>query len=318
MRGSLKETKEIKVLVEAKPEPRRSMRVSRPAKDRFASGTSDPILASYLRDIGQFDLITPKQEIELYKLMSKGGAAGKKARETMINANLRLVVKIAKDYDSYGLPLLDLINEGNIGLMKAVERFNPAKGGKISTYGSWWIKQAIKRALASQAKTIRLPVHVIDRIARIRKAEARLVDMLKREPSITELVDESKETAKWVKFYRDNITMISLDAPVDDNFQDGTIGGSIPDENAVDPSVGTVSSSQHRIVAGLLKNLEPREAEIIRKRFGWGGEDIKTLEQLGEEHKLTRERIRQIQNIALSKLRRMMSRAEKGIIEVAE
>src|SRR5580765_1998664 len=152
-----------------------------------ASYDGDTAIKLYLREIGQVKLLTPLEEIELADRIKKGD---KKAREQMIKANLRLVVKIAHDYEGLGLPLLDLINEGNIGLMKAVERFDPAKGGKLSTYGSWWIKQSIRRAIANQSKTIRLPVHVTDLIWKIRKAERRLHDVLDRDPTDAEIAVE--------------------------------------------------------------------------------------------------------------------------------
>src|SRR6185295_18866567 len=148
---------------------------------------SGNLLHLYLREIGQVKLLTPAEEIALAKRIKRGDKA---AREQMIKANLRLVVKIARDYEDLGLPLLDLINEGNIGLMKGVERFDPKKGAKLSTYASWWIKQAIKRALANQSKTIRLPVHVVDKLFHLRKAEARLQDVLGRDPTDQELAHE--------------------------------------------------------------------------------------------------------------------------------
>src|SRR5882724_3486352 len=147
----------------------------------------DTAIKLYLREIGQVKLLTLEQEVELAAKIKKGD---KKAREQMIKANLRLVVKIARDYEGIGLPLLDLISEGNIGLMKAVERFDPSKGGKLSTYGSWWIKQSIKRALANQSKTIRLPVHLVDKISKMRRTALKLQEILGREPSDDELADE--------------------------------------------------------------------------------------------------------------------------------
>src|SRR5579883_819252 len=163
-------------------------------KDRTAYD-GDTAIKLYLREIGQVRLLTPQQEIELAARIKKGD---KKAREQMIKANLRLVVKIARDYEGIGLPLLDLISEGNIGLMKAVERFDPAKGGKLSTYGSWWIKQSIKRALANQSKTIRLPVHLVDKISKMRRTAMRLQEELGREPTDEELGEELGITASRV------------------------------------------------------------------------------------------------------------------------
>src|SRR5271167_1670388 len=152
-----------------------------------SSYDGDSSIRLYLREIGQVKLLTPNEEIQLAARIKKGD---KKAREHMIKANLRLVVKIARDYEGIGLPLLDLISEGNIGLMKAVERFDPAKGGKLSTYGSWWIKQSIKRALANQSKTIRLPVHLVDKISRMRRTAMKLQEILGREPTDEELAEE--------------------------------------------------------------------------------------------------------------------------------
>jgi DNA-directed RNA polymerase sigma subunit (sigma70/sigma32) len=159
----------------------------------------DTAIKLYLREIGQVKLLTPQEEIQLAARIKKGD---KKAREQMIKANLRLVVKIARDYDGIGLPLLDLISEGNIGLMKAVERFDPKKGGKLSTYGSWWIKQSIKRALANQSKTIRLPVHLVDKISKMRRLAMRLQEELGREPTDEELADELDVTAVRVRQMR--------------------------------------------------------------------------------------------------------------------
>ena len=164
----------------ASPEP------TTPTRDR-SSYDGDTAIKLYLREIGQVKLLTPEEEVELAARIKKGD---KKAREQMIKANLRLVVKIAHDYEGFGLPLLDLISEGNIGLMKAVERFDPAKGGKLSTYGSWWIKQSIKRALANQSKTIRLPVHLVDKISKMRRTAMRLQEEFGREPTDEELAEE--------------------------------------------------------------------------------------------------------------------------------
>jgi RNA polymerase sigma factor (sigma-70 family) len=166
----------------------------------------------YLREIGQVELLTPQEEVKLAARIKKGD---KKARDLMIKANLRLVVKIARDYEGIGLPLLDLISEGNIGLIKAVERFDPAKGGKLSTYGSWWIKQSIKRALANQSKTIRLPVHVVDKIARMRRTALRLQEELGREPTEEELGGELRISPRQVAMMRLAATRPgSLDAPI--------------------------------------------------------------------------------------------------------
>src|SRR5271156_5258589 len=189
----------------------------------------DTAIRLYLREIGQVKLLTPDEEIQLAARIKKGD---KKAREHMIKANLRLVVKIARDYEGIGLPLLDLISEGNIGLMKAVERFDPAKGGKLSTYGSWWIKQAIKRALANQSKTIRLPVHLVDKISKMRRAAMKLQEVFGREPTDEELAEEMGMPASRVAQMRmAAVRPASLDAPIGDE-ESNVFGEVVQDENA--------------------------------------------------------------------------------------
>ena len=193
---------------------------------------ADTSIRLYLREIGLVKLLTPDEEIQLAARIKKGD---KKAREHMIKANLRLVVKIARDYEGIGLPLLDLISEGNIGLMKAVERFDPKKGGKLSTYGSWWIKQSIKRALANQSKTIRLPVHLVDKISKMRRIGMRLQEELGREASDEELADEMGMTASRVRQMRQAaIRPASLDAPIGDD-DSNNFSDVVQDENATSP-----------------------------------------------------------------------------------
>ena len=261
----------------------------------------------YLKEIGEVPLLTPEEEIELAARIKKGD---KKAREQMIKANLRLVVKIAHDYENYGLPLLDLISEGNIGLMKAVERFDPAKGGKLSTYAAWWIKQAIKRALANQAKTIRLPVHLVDKIARMRRTAMQLQEELGREPTDEELAEEMGLSPSRVALMRTaGIRPASLDAPIGDD-DNNSYSELIADEQASTPYDRLEDETVHDMLRELMKSLEPREAEILSYRFGLDGGPERTLEEVGEKFHVTRERIRQIQNIALRKLRRMIEKLE--------
>ncbi len=214
----------------SKPRPRATpRRFLRREAERHDGDTS---IRLYLREIGQVKLLTPQEEIELAAKIKKGD---KKAREHMIKANLRLVVKIARDYEGIGLPLLDLISEGNIGLMKAVERFDPKKGGKLSTYGSWWIKQSIKRALANQSKTIRLPVHLVDKISRMRRTAMKLQEDLGREPTDEELAAELGTTAARVAQMRTaSIRPASLDAPVGDD-DSNNFSEIVEDERAVNP-----------------------------------------------------------------------------------
>jgi RNA polymerase primary sigma factor len=267
----------------------------------------DTAIKLYLREIGQVKLLTPQQEIELAARIKKGD---KKAREDMIKANLRLVVKIARDYEGIGLPLLDLISEGNIGLMKAVERFDPAKGGKLSTYGSWWIKQSIKRALANQSKTIRLPVHLVDKISKMRRTAMKLQEVLGREPTDEELGEEMGITsARIAQLRQASIRPASLDAPIGDE-ESNNFAEVVEDENAFSPYEQLEDKTVVTMLRDMVDKLDPREATILNARFGLDGGSGKTLEEVGEKFGVTRERVRQIQNISLRKLRRMIVKLE--------
>lgn len=264
----------------------------------------------YLREIGKTDLLTPEQEVELAERIKKGDP---EARSHMIRANLRLVVKIAQDYANYGLPLLDLISEGNIGLMKAVERFDPNKGGKLSTYAAWWIKQSIKRALANQSKTIRLPVHMVDKISKMRRVAMAMSEELGREPTDDELSEEiGIDRAKLSQLKVASMRPASLDAPIseDDSTEFGEIVG---DETAQTPFEMLSHKNMHGQLDGLLTVLDERERKIIDARFGLNGQKARTLEEVGQEFGVTRERIRQLQNIALRKLRRALQKKEDPI-----
>ncbi len=263
----------------------------------------------YLREIGKVPLLTIQEEIDLAALIQAGD---KEAREKMIKANLRLVVKIAHDYDWLGLPLLDLINEGNIGLMKAVERFDPAKGGKLSTYAAWWIKQCIKRALANQSKTIRLPVHFVDKIAKMRRVSMQLQEQFGREPTDEEIGEEMEIPAARVAQMRTAaIRPASLDAPIGDDSESNSFGEIIEDENAETPYEMLEEKTVGNTLQDLVKTLPEREATILNYRFGLDGGNEKTLEEVGHKFGVTRERVRQIQNIALSKLRKKIEKIER-------
>ena len=267
----------------------------------------DTAIKLYLREIGQVKLLSPEEEIELAARIKKGD---KKAREQMIKANLRLVVKIARDYEGIGLPLLDLISEGNIGLMKAVERFDPAKGGKLSTYGSWWIKQSIKRALANQSKTIRLPVHLVDKISKMRRLSMRLTEEFGREPTDEELAGELGITAARVTQMRQAaLRPTSLDAPIGDD-DSNLFSDIVEDENAHSPYTNLEDKTVTDMLQDMVTHLAPREATILRYRFGLDGGTERTLEEVGARFNVTRERVRQIQNLALRKLRRMIEKLE--------
>jgi RNA polymerase primary sigma factor len=277
-----------------------------PERER-SSYDGDTAIKLYLREIGLVKLLTPEEEIQLAARIKKGD---KKAREQMIKANLRLVVKIARDYEGIGLPLLDLISEGNIGLMKAVERFDPAKGGKLSTYGSWWIKQSIKRALANQSKTIRLPVHLVDKISKMRRTAMRLQEELGREPTDEELGEELGITGSRVAQMRmAAVRPASLDAPIGDE-DSNNFAEVVQDENADTPYEQLEGKTITKMLHEMVKTLDNREATILRARFGLDGGTQKTLEEVGAKFGVTRERVRQIQNIALKKLRKMIEKME--------
>jgi RNA polymerase primary sigma factor len=265
-------------------------------------------LQLYLQEIGKTPLLTPEEEVQLAGRIQKGDKA---ARDHMISANLRLVVKIAMDYKDFGLPLLDLISEGNIGLVKAVERFDPSKGGKLSTYAAWWIKQSIKRALANQSKTIRLPVHLVDKIAKMRRTAMALTEELGREPTDEELAIELQiPTNKVAHLKSVSVRPASLDAPVGDDGDSTTFGEMVGDEKTVSPLENLRESSERSDLHRMIEDLDPREAEILRHRFGLDGYDELTLEEVGQKFNVTRERIRQLQNIALSKMRKAITRHE--------
>ncbi|MEY2497000.1 MAG: polymerase primary sigma factor [Verrucomicrobiota bacterium] len=271
---------------------------------------NDTAIKVYLREIGRIPLLTPQQEIELAAKIKKGDRA---ARARMISSNLRLVVTIAQDYANLGLPLLDVISEGNLGLMTAVDRFDPAKGAKLSTYAIWWIRQTIKRALSNQGKTIRLPVHLGDKILKMRRVALQMGEEMGREPTDEELGEEiglAREKVTQLKTAA--IRPASLDARISD--EDLTeFGESVADEEAPTPFEVLRDKDLRGKVDDLLKELDDREKKIISQRFGFGGEERKTLQQIGDTLGVSRERIRQLENVALSKLRRALSESESPV-----
>jgi len=273
---------------------------------------SDTGFQLYLREIARFPLLTIADEIMLAKKIKRGDA---EARSRMVRCNLRLVVKIARDYSNYGLPLLDLISEGNIGLMKAVERFDPAKGGKLSTYAAWWIKQSIKRALANQSKTIRLPVHLVDKIAKLRRVSGQMNEELGREPTDEELAEETGLPVAKVSALRSAaIRPTSLDQPIGDD-DSTSFGEVVGDVDAQNPFEMLRDKDLRDEVGDLLGLLDDRERRIINSRFGLDGQKPKTLEEVGVKFGVTRERIRQLQNIALTKLRKALNKKERSKVE---
>lgn len=275
---------------------------------RELPSTDRNVMRTYMQEIGKTPLLTKEEEVHLAERIKEGDKA---ARDQMISANLRLVVKIAHDYNNFGLPLLDLISEGNIGLVKAVERFDPSKGGKLSTYAAWWIKQSIKRALANQSKTIRLPVHLVDRIAKMRKTTAQLADELDREPTDEEIAYAMDMPVNKIAHLKSvSVRPSSLDAPVGED-GDTTFGELVGDENEATPFENLQEKTMSNDIKSIISQLEPREAEIIQLRFGLDGSHPLTLEEVGERFQITRERVRQIQNIALHKMRRVMTDNER-------
>lgn len=307
--ASLAKSRQVEVTLKSAPSVPRDpdVEVLAPLPRERAAYDGDTAIKLYLREIGLVKLLTPQEEIELAAKIKKGD---KKARELMIKANLRLVVKIAHDYEGLGLPLLDLINEGNIGLMKAVERFDPAKGGKLSTYGSWWIKQSIKRALANQSKTIRLPVHLVDKISKMRRTALKLQEVFGREATDEELGEElGISTARVSQLRTAAIRPASLDAPIGDD-DSNNFAEVVQDENADSPYEQLEGKTVTKMLQEMVKTLDVREATILRYRFGLDGGSERTLEEVGEKFGVTRERVRQIQNIALAKLRKMIEKLE--------
>ena len=276
----------------------------------MATETNDTAMKVYLREIGRTPRLTPQQEIELAAKIRNGD---RKARALMISSNLRLVVTIAQDYANLGLPILDVISEGNIGLMTAVDRFDPSKGAKLSTYAAWWIRQSIKRALSNQSKTIRLPVHLGDKISKMRRVALQMSEELGREPTDDELAEEvGIASAKVSQLKTASIRPASLEAPISDD--DSTeFGESVGDEDARTPFELLRDKDLQKNVGGLLEVLDAREKKIISQRFGFEGGARKTLNEVGKKLGVSRERIRQLENIALSKLRRALSQKEGPI-----
>jgi len=271
------------------------------SKGRMMS--DDKTLKIYLKEIAVTPLLTPAEEVVLAGRIKNGD---EEARQTMVKANLRLVVKIAQAYMGIGLPLLDLISEGNIGLMKAVERFDPAKGGKLSTYGAWWIKQSIKRALANQSKTIRLPAHLVDKVSKMRKAIVMLQEQLGRDPT-NEEIGEIIGVAPGVVAHWKGVSSrpTSLNAPLGDD--DGSsFSDVIGDDRLKTPYENMNDRQTSDGIESMMGHLDDREKEILKYRFGLYGEEVETLETVGERFSITRERVRQIQNAAVDKLRAMM------------
>jgi RNA polymerase primary sigma factor len=269
---------------------------------------SDNSMDLYLKEISRTPLLTVAEECALADRIRDGD---EEARSHLIRANLRLVVKIARDYAGYGVSLSDLISEGNIGLMQAVERFQPDKGGKFSTYGAWWIKQSVRRALANQSKTIRLPIHMVDKIARMRRIASMLSETLGREPSDEEIATELGLPRHKIAMLKQNAQrQTSLDAPVNEG-EATEFSEIISDDSARDPLALLTDKNLHEQIDGLLSVLDERERRIIDERFGLSGLRPMRLEDVGIEFGVSRERIRQLQNSALNKMRKALQKKDK-------
>lgn len=262
-------------------------------------------LTSYYREMSSFPRITVEEEIELAHRVQQGDEV---ARERMITANLRLVVKLAREFEGFGLPLLDLINEGNIGLMKAVDRFDPTRGARLACYACYWIKQVMRRALANHARTIRLPVHVHEKLLHIGRVAHRLQEALGRAATDEEISDEAGISPNRVRRFREAAhPAASLDQASADEDSRG-LAETLPDISATAPDTALLLATDLELMRQHLPALDRREQRILVLRFGLDGRGEKTLEEIGDEIGLTRERVRQIQELALKKLRRRMDR----------
>ena len=266
----------------------------------------DPV-RMYLKEIGQIPLLTAEEEQELAKRVVDGDPA---AKNKLTEANLRLVVSIAKKYSGRGLHILDLIQEGNTGLIRAVDKFDYTKGNKFSTYATWWIRQAITRAIADQARTIRVPVHMVEVINKATRCNRKLVQELGREPTLEEIADElNLPIEKIIEANRTAADTLSLDTPVGDE-EDTTIGSFVEDDNTPGPADATSNTLLAEALSEILNTLTEREADVLRLRFGMYDGKTHTLEEVGQIFGVTRERIRQIESKAIRKLRHP-SRAKK-------
>ncbi|MBR6118940.1 MAG: RNA polymerase sigma factor RpoD [Oscillospiraceae bacterium] len=272
-----------------------------PAQDQSSEevNASDPV-RMYLKEIGKIPLLSPEEELELAKRVSEGD---EEARKRMVEANLRLVVSVAKHYLGRGMQLLDLIQEGNMGLLKAVEKFDYTKGYKFSTYATWWIRQSITRAVADQARTIRIPVHMVETINRVSRSSRALVQELGREPTLAEIsrslgISEEK-IAEVMKIAQDPV---SLETPVGEE-DDSHLGDFIPDGEVAEPAESASFNMLRQQLGEVMQTLSPREAKVLRLRFGLEDGRAHTLEEVGKEFDVTRERVRQIEAKALRKLR---------------
>jgi len=270
------------------------------AEEALATGALDDPVRMYLREIGRVNLLTAAEEVDLAKKMEAGSMA---ARERLIQANLRLVVSVAKKYIGRGMSLLDLIQEGNIGLIRAVEKFDYRRGYKFSTYATWWIRQAITRSIADQARTIRIPVHMVETINKLVRVSRRLLQEKGREPTSEEIATEMGITAEKVReIIKVSQQPVSLETPIGEE-EDSHLGDFIEDQSAMAPADAASHQMLKEAVNAVLDTLSDREQKVIKLRFGLDDGRTRTLEEVGREFDVTRERIRQIEAKALRKLR---------------
>ena len=274
----------------------------------FVSRETESSLTIYLREAAEVALLTPAEEVQLAQRIQSGDAS---AREHMIRANLRLVVKISREYEGFGLPLLDMVNEGNIGLMRAVERFDPTRGCKFSTYAALWIRQAVRRGLANQSKTIRLPINLIDRLSLMNRTVQALREKYGRPPSDDEIALAMELPVKKIRdLQQASMHTSSLDASISSSEDSSTLGELLEDASRPSPYQVLEDKTRYSLLHELMNHLNARESVILRYRFGLDGGTEKTLEQVGARFGVTRERIRQLQNVALQKLKRLLEERE--------
>jgi RNA polymerase primary sigma factor len=285
------------------------MSFASPARRSLPIGTGNVLLNKYLKRMGEIPLLSRDDEVEVARRIDAGGPDSDLAKAELVNANLRLVVSIAKQYTYRGIPLSDLVQEGNIGLMKATEKFDHTRGFKFSTYASWWIRQSIIRAVESQCRTIRIPIYKLEVVNKVHALQKELFQQLGREPTMVEIADVLKvDVDKLEGLMKLTREPVSLDAPVSDD-SESAVGEFVENPDAPRPSDGIEEAALRAEIEEVLATLTPREEKVVRMRYGLGEPACYSLEEIGAQFCLTRERIRQIEIKALRKLRHSRRRA---------